>query len=163
MDLSGTGTHLSLRESYRAYRLHGTRDNRYSRTAVQHGTRDEKVNQNSCLTRRTRHSKLVAVWPAGVHPRPGHTHRAQTTQSHRSTETPLSLGETISTRIIHARLVVAVVLVAMLVCACTAGIASSDASAQGHAHAHVVRPSCQSTQLPPLSIFSTSSAMSSAW
>ena len=57
----------------------------------------------------------------------------------------------------------AVVLVAMLVCACTAGIASSDASAQGHAHAHVVRPSCQSTQLPPLSIFSTSSAMSSAW
>ena len=98
------------------------------------------------------------------------THTRDTTQSHsptdRQRETFLSLGETIYTREIHARLVVAVVLVAMLlVCACTAGIASSDASlsAQGHAHAHVVRPSCQSTQLPPLSIFSTSSAMSSAW
>ena len=98
-------------------------------------------------------------WPSGhVYTRDPRPHQ----QSHRSTETPLSLGETISTRGIHARLVVAVVLVAMLVCACTAGIASSDASAQGHAHAHVVRPSCQSTQLPPLSIFSTSSAMSSA-
>ena len=48
------------------------------------------------------------------------------------------------------------------VCVHTVGIASLSASAQGHAHAHVVRPSCQSTQLPPASILSTSSAMSSA-
>ena len=57
----------SLAASYSELSLHAIID-----TAVQHGTRDEKVNQKTRVSIDAPHSKLVAVrriWPAGVYTR----------------------------------------------------------------------------------------------